>query len=179
MTWNISAQADAYKDVDIYDLDTGGGQMNDKRVFIIIGFGILTMAALIWLSPRPAEKAKAVKNVPPVVKSAPAAGEVGNEAYRHLTSPERIHEQAANAEAKRLANSKANFPFTPTYHPVLRFDPTLYDLKDSSTWQNNPIGTGSSRLLTDTVTWRISSRVRLGSARDSRNCNSQGIQSAR
>ncbi|MCS1413455.1 MAG: hypothetical protein M2R46_01171 [Verrucomicrobia subdivision 3 bacterium] len=37
-------------------------------------------------------------------------------------------------EAQRRANWKANFPYKETYHPTLRFDPLLYDPKDSSTW---------------------------------------------
>ena len=53
--------------------------------------------------------------------------------YRRAYMPEQLQEKAAKAEAKRLANWKANFPWKPTHDPVHKFVPErhLSDLRNA------------------------------------------------
>lgn len=98
-----------------------------KKKHFWIGFGVVLVGYLFWynvmqtthfrghtkffLDPKvdPAHKADAIKWE-------------ARSAYHRLMSPLRKKEWAEKAEAARLSNWKANFPFQPTHDPMVKLD---------------------------------------------------------
>ncbi len=110
--------------------------MKKKYWLIIVGLACFA-AVLFWnLGGKPREltqEEKAQNRVlrdpgAPLVVKALALKNKAKSAYERLMSPELLQEKAAMAEAKRLANWKANFPWKPTHDPALKFDPLLHSV---------------------------------------------------
>ncbi|MCS1407327.1 MAG: hypothetical protein M2R45_00484 [Verrucomicrobia subdivision 3 bacterium] len=93
-----------------------------------IGFGLLVAAAVVWwaFARNPGTQVRAKFFLNPGVHpkhKAEALKRETSSAYDRLMSPALAREKAAKAEAARLANWKANFPWQPTHDPALKFTP--------------------------------------------------------
>ncbi|MCS1408539.1 MAG: hypothetical protein M2R45_01715 [Verrucomicrobia subdivision 3 bacterium] len=106
--------------------------MKDKRVWMIPGIaGVLAIALWLWSRPSSVETETAAQ--PPEAETiTPEPPEADDAAWQRMK--EQLKMTPEKQEAQRRANWKANFPYKETYHPTLRFDPSLYDPKDFRTW---------------------------------------------
>ncbi len=108
--------------------------MMNKEGKWLIGIGVVAFVAVLFLGirnsqPRELTVREEVENMllrsseVPLNRKAEIIQSRAKSAYERLMSPELLQEKAAMAEAKRLANWKANFPWKPTHDPALKFDP--------------------------------------------------------
>ena len=108
--------------------------MEKDRRYWILGFGAVAVAVIFWLSPRPEEKKEEE------TASEPAEESLVEEAPKPVEEPVRVTPTPEEfEEAARRGRWEANFPYKPTYHPTLKFDPRIYDPANPATW-NNPGG---------------------------------------
>lgn len=108
--------------------------MEKDRRYWILGFGAVAVALIFWLSPRPEEKKEEE------TASAPAEESLVEESPKPAEEPVRVTPTPEEfEEASRRERWEANFPYKPTYHPTLKFDPRIYDPANPATW-NNPGG---------------------------------------
>ena len=107
--------------------------MKDKRVGIFGGMIILIISIIsVWVWNRSDSETEIAESESIESVESIEQPKVESARERLESKLQMIPKQVT--EEERLANWKANFPYKKTYHPTLKFDPALYDPKDSSTW---------------------------------------------
>ena len=125
-----------------------------KRSHWIILFGVVVIGGLLLLGPRPVEEREAVEEKAPL-PDAEKVEEPGGASWQ------RIRRQSAftteeRAEAIRLANWKANFPWKPTLARDYRFNPKQVMLRYATrpSNRNYPMTTREKQLLEHGLKYR-------------------------
>ena len=106
--------------------------MKDKRV-LIVGSGVLMIVVLFWLRPRPPANPEPLTDA-----TKPSPVEVSQKTYDSPRFREWIVLSSEHHPAEtQMDNWEANFPYKLTYHPTLRFDRSMYNPADESTWDHS------------------------------------------
>ena len=104
-------------------------------ITIVVGFALVLFLAVRYDVLYEQESVKPQKMTPEELED--LRKKERDQRYRKAFVPQQLQEKAAKAEARRLANWKANFPWKPTYDPAHKFVPERH-LSDLRNDQSDP-----------------------------------------